>query len=88
MTERIIQSIQFTPGEVSVTWFEVPDSFRESGMSRTHHLSIPFGQEYGDEIDKVMDAAQAMLADALEDFDASEPFDPQPPDDVDEGMGT
>lgn len=74
--ERVIQSIQLMPDGVSVTWFEIPDSFRSSGVSRTHQITIPNDPEYGEEIETLVDAASALLVDALEDFDGSEPWDP------------
>lgn len=75
MTTRVVGSIAFSEeGPVLVSWME-PTDVRNGGLlMMTKSMEIhpgEDGKDYGEEIEDVKDAIKRLLADALEDFEAT-----------------
>lgn len=89
MPKLIIRALNFDPdGGVSFDFMEPYADIRENDLVMNHVLFVPADDEYEDEIDALRDAAQYLLADALEDFRRMPPLTatefPTPDDDDDE----
>ena len=81
-----IGSVSFgEDGSVLITYMTMPTDVRNRGLLiGSHQIQISpgeAGKDYGDEIEDVRDAAGRLLADALEDFGNTEPFEPGSTDD-------
>lgn len=92
MTERRTEifSIQFDVDNIVMAYMQVPDDVRVQGLvGIQHQIRMDLGHpDYAEDADLLRRHAQRMLANALEDFNNSEPFDPDEDDDDDErGMG-
>lgn len=71
-----IVGIDFTPEGLGLGYMRVPKDVRKNGLVWQHQVLVPHGSDYDDEIEALMDAAQALLADVLDDEDRAEPIDP------------
>lgn len=85
-----IFSVSLDPEAVIVNYMHVPEDVRVNGavqIQRTARLEMGH-PDYAEDAETLRRLAQRMLANALEDFDASEPWVPaEEPDDDDRGMG-
>lgn len=79
-----IASIEFTQHGLGITYTRVPRDIRKNGLIWQHQVGVPHGSDYDDEIEALMEAAQALLDDVLDDEDRAEPIDPEPEQDEDE----
>ena len=94
MTEGRLEifSINFDPESVIVAYMHVPTDVRVDGKVQLQRQArIDLGHpDYADDADMLQRLAQRLLANALEDFEASEPWVPpeadEEPDD-ERGMG-
>lgn len=79
----IIRSINFLPtGDVAIEYTHPLQDYKVNGLAVNHQLFVPGDQDYDDEIEAVLDAATALVRDALEDFGRLDPMAmPTPPDD-------
>lgn len=74
--KRIIRSMTFQPdGSVAVEYVTPATDLRQNGLEQNSVLLIPYGSDYDDEIDALMDLCVDTLEDALEDFESMEPWD-------------
>lgn len=81
---KLIAGIAVDDDAITITYLSLPEDLRENGLAATHQIAVPMGEDYRDEIDALLDAAQALLEDALEDFATVGVFVPPDPDDTDE----
>lgn len=88
MSEYRIAQIAFEDGGVVVQYIELPTDLRVGGqLMKTHQLHVGGAHaDYVEDIEALHRRAERLLANALEDFEASEPYDPEV-DDEDEGKG-
>lgn len=85
--EWLISGVEFTPDGVSITYGSPSRDLKANGVMHSHTLHVPHGDEYDDEVDAVLDAATALLADVLEDLDQMPGYEALPRDDDDDGDG-
>jgi len=78
-----LAAVEFLPEGVSLAYVRVPADIRKNGLMWQHRVLVPHGSDYDDEIEALHDAAQALLADVLDDEDRAEPIDP-PTDEEDD----
>lgn len=76
----IFSGIDFEDGVVRLTYKTLPQDSR-GPLVAEHSLTIPWGSDYDDELAALVNAAEELLADALEDFGTYEPNDFSPNDD-------
>lgn len=81
----LVRSVAFQPDESVVLEYCIPDQdVRQNGVVLNHVMSIPYGQDYDDEIDAVRHATLALIDDILEDLPRLEPLAVAPPEDDDD----
>lgn len=68
MGRLLVRSVTFAEDGMAVEYMTLPEDARENGLSQTHSVWIPRGEDYDDEIDAVEEAANEAVKDALEDF--------------------
>lgn len=73
---NVIESIAFTGESVEIAYIRLPVDIRKNGLAWRHQVSVPAGSDYDDEIEALTEAAQALLADVLDDEDRAEPIEP------------
>ena len=64
----LIRSITIHPDGVALEFMDADTDMRRNGMQLQHVLFVPEGDDYDDEIQALVDAAHALLIDALEDY--------------------
>lgn len=79
-----LAGIEFLPEGVSLTYVRLPKDVRKNGLVWQHRVLVPSDSDYDDEIETLHDAAQALLADVLDDEDRAEPIDPPTEEDEDD----
>jgi hypothetical protein len=79
----VFSKIEFVDGAIKMTYTNFPMDLR-GPLSAERSLLIPWGVDYDDELTRLIEAANDLLADALEDFDSYAPVDLSPRDDDDE----
>lgn len=84
MPSRVVRSVQFVDGAVTVEYVTPADDIKANGITVNHALMIPVGDDYDDEIDAVLDAVYALLEDVLEDLPVLEPMSFDVDDDNDD----
>lgn len=77
-----ITSVDFGPDGIGIGYVRVPADVRKNGLMWQHHVMVPHGSDYDDEIETFKAAAFALLEDALDDEGRAEPIDP--PEEQDE----
>lgn len=84
-----IFSIQLDPDSVVIAYMNVPNDVRVEGMvGIQHQIRLDLGHpDYAEDADLLRRQAQRMLANALDDFHNSEPWEPEEEDDDERGMG-
>jgi hypothetical protein len=87
-----IDTIQFGKDAVIVSFMEMPSDVRVEGkVVRQQRVSLSYRHpDYAEDAEALELLAQRMLRNAMEDFNESPPFTPEPgddDDDDDEGMG-
>lgn len=75
MRDRIIRGISVQPDGVLIEYLNTATDIRKNGLTLNHTCFIPYGEDYEDELEGIIEAAQRALSDALEDFDSLEPHD-------------
>jgi hypothetical protein len=66
-----IQNINFdTDGAVHIAYYIPDQDVKAPGVAHLHTLMIPKGFDYDDEITALLDAAEYLILDVLEDFEA------------------
>lgn len=89
--ERQIHSINFSQDGIAIAYMDVPTDIRVNGaVVAQHQVQISASHpDYRADILELIENARAVLANALEDFDASPPYSPEEPVDEDDerGMG-
>lgn len=78
-----LSAIEFRPDGVCLAYGRYPTDIRQNGLIWQHQVLVPRGSDYDDEIEALMETAQALLTDVLEDEATAEPITP-PDDDEDE----
>lgn len=69
MTAIFVRGLSFDPdGSITLEYADAEKDVREKGIILNHTLFIPSGQDYDDELQAVVDAVGALLADVLEDL--------------------
>ena len=71
----IIRSIGLLEDGVLLEYVDYQKDLRDSGLVLNHTIFIPAGDDYDDEIEAVVLAVRALLADALQDFANVPPTD-------------
>jgi hypothetical protein len=74
---KVIRTISFQPDGVAIEYVAPAEDYRENGLMLNHVMFIPHDSDYEDEIGEALEAAQALLADALDDVDRMPAFDPR-----------
>lgn len=76
----VLRTVQFEPdGSVVIEYCIPAKDARENGVVLNHIMSVPYGQDYDDEIDAVHDAALELISDVLEDLPNLAPIRPPQP---------
>lgn len=73
---QVIRTVSFQPEGVAVEYTTPAEDYRENGLMLNHVMFIPHDADYEDEIEQALQAAQALLADALDDVERMPAFDP------------
>lgn len=69
MTAIIVRGLTFdADGSITLEYADAESDVREKGIILNHTLFVPSGQDYDDELQGVVDAVGALLADVLEDL--------------------
>lgn len=79
-----ITGIEIGSDGVAIGYIRVPTDIRKNGLAWQHHVTVPAGTDYDDEIEALVEAAQALLADVLDDEDRAEPIEMPTEEDEDE----
>lgn len=91
MSEEIeVDSVAFHEGAMVIAYMRVPTDVRADGaLAQQHQLRLSSRHpDYRDDMEELHRKAVKVLKNALEDFEESEPFEPEQQDDDDErGMG-
>lgn len=74
MSNQIL-GIEIDPEGVALSYVRIPTDIRKNGLAWRHQVIVPNGSDYDDEIEAVIEAAQALLTDVLDDEDRAEPID-------------
>lgn len=77
MGKYLVRNVAFTEDGMAVDYIELPADIRENGLTLTHQVFIPEGEDYDEEIDAVRQAALDAIGDALDDFTKLPPQDLQ-----------
>lgn len=80
---QLLLSVNFEQAGINIAYVD-PGDVKASGLVMTRQLFVPYGSEYDDEIDVVVDALNALLLDALEDFPRLPAIAPSIPDEEDD----
>lgn len=71
----LLRNVTFQPDNSILLEYCIPSQdARENGVVLNHVMSIPYGQDYDDEIDAVHDAVLALIDDVLEDLPNLQPL--------------
>jgi len=65
---RITRSIQINPDSVDLAYMDDADVRLGGAVFQTHHISIQRDSDYGDGLEALEAAAEALLTDVLEDY--------------------
>lgn len=76
--------IDFGTQGIGIGYIRVPKDVRKNGLAWQHQVVVPRGSDYDDEIEALVEAAQALLADVLDDEGRAEPIDMTDPEDEDD----
>lgn len=71
-----ITGVELSQEGISIGYVRLPADVRKNGLVWQHSVSVPYRSDYDDEIEALVEAAQALLADVLDDEDRAEPIDP------------
>lgn len=86
-----IHSVSFADSGMAVAFMELPTDVRVGGrVIQTRQVQLHASHpDYRQSIDEILALVRVALRNALEDFEDSEPFDPEVDDDEDDerGMG-
>lgn len=74
---RVVRSIIFNPESVEVQFMETDEVRLEGYVFVTKSMTIARDRDYDDEIEAAETAVADLLADVLEDYAASAPYDPR-----------
>lgn len=85
---RVILGLELGGDSVTFTYITIPADIRETGLAQQHTIQIPLGGDYEDEVDALMEAAEALLEDALDDFERLPAYEPPGDDEEDDGDDT
>ena len=69
MSRVLVRQIAIHPDGVAIDYIRMPEDARENGLTVTHNIWIPRGEDYEDELDAIEDAAREAVLDALDDLD-------------------
>lgn len=70
---RIISELSFDSDGVAIQFVTPSEDVKKNGLLVNHSILIPLGDDYDTEIQALVDAAMALLDDALEDFEVLGP---------------
>lgn len=70
-----LMGIDFGPEGLGLGYTRVPADIRKNGLAWQHQVFVPHGSDYDDEIEALVEAARALLADVLDDEDRAEPIE-------------
>ena len=80
ITRVLVRSVVFNPDNSVVLEYCIPaQDARANGVVLNHVLSIPYGDDYDNEIDDVLDVVLHLISDVLEDLPHLEPIRPHEP---------
>lgn len=79
-----VHSVTFSPEGVALTYMRMPIDVRKNGLLWQHQVQVPLGSDYDDELEALLLAAQALLADVLEDEETAEAIEPDIEEDEEE----
>jgi hypothetical protein len=82
-----ISSLTFTDEGVQISYMVLPTDVRDNGMVVQRALLIASTADTAADIRDLHDTAREALVSWVEDFDESEPYEPQPDDDDDDDRG-
>lgn len=64
----LVRNVAIHPDGVAIDYLRLPADTRENGLTVTHNIWIPRGEDYEDELDAIEDAVKEAVMDALEDL--------------------
>ena len=82
--QNVLASVEFHGDGLSLTYVRYPKDVRQNGLAWQHRVLVPHGSDYDDEIEAVVDALEALLADVLDDEDRAAPIDPDEEEEEDD----
>lgn len=78
-----VSGVQVVPEGVEITYFRMKD-VKENGLIFRRAVVVPFGADYDDELERLAEAIQTLIADAEDDEQVLEPMSADKDDDDDE----
>lgn len=84
MEEQIVGVNLLDDGSMEIAYIHLPTDAKKNGLLWKHAVHVPVRSDYDDELEAVMDALNALLADVLEDRDTAEAVELEEPDEDDE----
>ncbi len=78
-----VQAVQVHPEGVEVHYLRLSD-IKENGVVIKRVLMVPFDADYNDEIERMAEAIETLIADVEDDEEVLEPWQPHEQDEDDE----
>jgi hypothetical protein len=75
MNKRTIQEIRLEEDGIQIAYYTPDEDVRQPGVVQLHTLLIPRGGDWDDEIDTVLEAAEYLINDVLDDWSTLTPVD-------------
>jgi hypothetical protein len=73
--ERRITSVELGAEGWGIGYMTIPTDIRKNGLMWQHHVFVPIGSDYDEELDAAYIALSDLLDDVLDDEERAEPVD-------------
>lgn len=78
-----VNGLAVVPEGIEISYFRLKD-MKENGVLFRRVVLVPFGSDYDDELERLAEAIETVIADVEDDEQTLEPFKPDDDDDDDE----
>lgn len=78
-----VHGLQVVPEGIEISYLRLKD-IKENGVVFRRVVLVPFGADYDDELERLAEAIETVIADVEDDESVLEPFQPGDGDDDDE----